>query len=222
MKRKTVLLLVSCGLLISCHEKNTVVKPPLAEVKNVTETYFGKTLTDPYRYMEDTKDSSALKWIKAESVYARTVLKKIPERQEMINKMFEFDKRKPERNYSLFITENDHYFYLKQTPKDETGKLYHRIGLKGSEELFFDPQTYSKDTTQKYSIAEKYPSLDGKLLGFEIAANGSESAILQIMDVANKKMYPEKIDRIWGASVSWLPDGKSMLYIRLQNGNVHD
>ncbi len=222
MKSKDLIIIVLCLVLISCHKKAEVQKPPLAEVKPVTETYFGKTITDPYRYMEDTKDSAALKWIKAQSVYARNTLNGITGRQGLIDKMVEFDKRKPERNYSLYITENDHYFYLKQTPKDETGKLYHRIGLKGSEELLFDPQTYGTDTTQKYTISAMYPSFDGKLLGLEVAANGSESAVLQIMDVAGKKIYPEKIDRIWDASVSWLPDGKSMLYLRLQNGNVHD
>src|SRR5208337_3221294 len=111
-------------------------------------------------------------------------------RQDLINKMIEFDKRKPERNYYLIITENDHYFYLKRTPKDETGKLFHRVGLKGTEELLFDPQTYGNDTTQKYTIASIYPSVDGNRVGIEMAANGSESAVLQFMEVASKNMDP--------------------------------
>lgn len=220
MRTKTLLLIACVVTLFSCHQN--VQKPPMAEIKAVTDSCFGMHLTDPYRYMEDTKDSVALKWIKTQSVYARKTLNSIQGRQELIDKMKEFDKRKPEKIYDLRITENDHYFYLKQTPGDETGKLFHRVGFTGKEELLFDPQTYSKDTTQKYTISALYPSLDGTYVGIELAPNGSENAVLQFMDVTNKKLFPEKIDRVWFASVSWLPDQKTVLYLRLQNGNVHD
>ena len=34
-------------------------KPPAAPVKEVTDTYFGVTVADPYRYMEDLKNAEA-------------------------------------------------------------------------------------------------------------------------------------------------------------------
>ncbi len=222
MKLKVLLLIFYVIVFFNCKKTSDPQKPPLAEVKQVTETYFGKEIYDPYRYMEDTKDSIALKWIKAQSEYARNILNSIPGRQELIDKMKEFDSRKQAKFFDLQITENDHYFYLKQTPNDETGKLFHRIGFTGKEELLFDPETYSKDSSQKFTIDNIIPSLDGTNISFEVAPNGSESAILLAMDVNNKKLYPERIDRVWFSSPSWLPDGKSFLYNRLNSGDVHD
>jgi prolyl oligopeptidase len=31
-------------------------QPPVAPVRTVTDTYFGTTVADPYRYMENMKD----------------------------------------------------------------------------------------------------------------------------------------------------------------------
>lgn len=222
MKTTNLILFVALLTLFSCQQQPKFSKPPLADVKPVSEKYFGKEVTDPYRYMEDVKDSSALKWIKTQSEYARKVLDNIPGRQELLNKMKEFDKRKTTSIYNLQITDNDYYFYLKQTPTDETGKLFYRVGFTGTEKLLFDPLHFGKDTTQKFVISAFYPSRDGSKLGIEIAPNGSESAILYMMDVATQKMLSEKIDRVWYSGVSWLPDGKTFFYSRLQSADVHN
>jgi prolyl oligopeptidase len=209
-------------ILSGCKSKPQLTQPPLAEVKLVTEKYFGTEVKDPYRYMEDTNDSTALKWIKAESLYARNILDNISGRKELLDKMREVDKRKDVKTSDLQITDNDYYFYLKQTPGDETGKLYYRIGFTGKETLLFDPGKFGNDSSRKYTITAFYPSLDGTCIAFEVAPNGSESALLCIMDVPSQKMLTDKIDRVWGAGASWLPDGKTFLYNRLQSADVHD
>jgi prolyl oligopeptidase len=56
----------------------------------------------------------------------------------------------------------------------------------------------------------------------EISPNGSESAELMIMDVETREFFPEKIDRIWFASPSWLEDNESFFYNRLNSADVHD
>ena len=216
-------LLIACSLIMSfCTSKQGSLLPPKAPVKPVTDNYFGVQVTDPYRYMEDLNDSTVRGWFKAQSDYARKVIDHITGRQSLIDKMIDFDKRKSDKAYMLTIAESNRYFYLKQTPKDETGKLFYRDGYTGSENLLFDPTTYGSDTTKKYTISSIAASDNGLNIAFEIAAQGSESTTLLIMDVPGKKLYPEKIDRCWFASVSWLPDGKSFLFNRLNSSDVHD
>jgi prolyl oligopeptidase len=216
------LVTIILAMIISCNSEKAKVKPLLAEAKPVDDVYFGKMVTDPYRYMENLKDSTVLNWIKSQSDYSRTILDGIPGRKELLAKMFEFDKRRAERVTGINITENDRYFYLKITPNDETGKLFCRDGFEGKETLLFDPLTFGKDTTQKFVISSYSPNDDGTKIAFEVAANGSESSVLLVMDVQNKTFYPERIDRCWFASPSWLPDGKSFLYNRLNSADVHD
>ncbi len=222
MKSLLSLLCLSMLLFVQCSSEKKPEKPPLAKAEPVEDVYFGVKIKDPYRYMENLKDTTVQKWMKAQSEYARLVLNSIPGRQTLIDKMQEFDKRKSSKVSSLRITDNDVYFYLKTTPADETGKLYTRNGFEGKEELLYDPASFSKDTTLKYVISDISPSRDGSLIAFEVAPNGSESSVMLIMNVKDKKLYPERIDRCWGAGISWLADNKFLLFNRLQSSDVHN
>ena len=209
-------------ILVNCTGKDTITKPSPAEVKPVTDVYYGVKITDPYRYMENLQDTAVQQWLKAQSDYSRNILNRIPGRKGLIDKMVEFDSRLSTQVSSLFITDNDRYFYLKTTPADETGKLFYRDGFEGNEVLLFDPETYGTDTTQKYVISEFSPSIDGSKTAIEVAPNGSESSIMLIMEVDTKELYPEQIDRCWLSGASWLPDNRSFLFNRLQSSDVHD
>ena len=141
--------------------------------------------------------------------------------------MTDLDRRKSQRVTNLVITNNDIYFYLKTVPGDETGKLYTRNGLDGQETLLFDPANYSKDTTQKYTINifpfnGISPSHDGSLVAFEIASNGSKNSALMIMNVKQKTLYPERIDRCLLNQVSWLDDNSAFFYNRLNSSDILD
>jgi prolyl oligopeptidase len=200
---------------------------PKAPSQPVTETFFGKQITDPYRNLENLKDSAVLRWMKAQSVYARGVFNSIPGRQHLIDMMKDFDQRKSSRVTNLVVTSNDVHFYLKTSAGDETGKLYTRSGLEGNETLLFDPATYSLDTTQKYTIATFpfsgiSPSPDGSLVAFEIASNGSKNSALIVMNVKQKTLYPERIDRCLLNMVSWLDDNSSFFYNRLQSDDINN
>src|SRR5690348_4556063 len=48
-------------------------KPPSAPVKPITETLWGRKVTDDYRYMEEQK-ADTVGWMKAEGAYTRAVL----------------------------------------------------------------------------------------------------------------------------------------------------
>ncbi len=195
-------------------------KPPLAPVTMITETYFGKEVDDPYRYMENVSDSTFTNWLKLQSAYARKVLNNIPGRRGLIDKLREFDGRRSVRAYQLTVTNNEKYFYLKETPEDETGKLFYRDGFTGEEIMLFDPENYKRDTL-KYVISLLHPSPKGTKLAFEIAPNGSENSELLIMDVKTKKLYPEVIDRCWYAEVSWLDENR-FLYLRWNSSDIYD
>jgi len=222
MKAKTLIFILLLLSMWNCNTNNKRSKLPPAPVKPVTDQYFGTKITDPYRYMENLKDTVVLTWMKQQSDYARKTLNSIAGRKRLIDMMFDFDKRQSSLIFYLMITDNDRYFYLKMTPADETGKLFYRDGFEGKETLLFDPGKYSTDTTQKYVISSVSPSIDGSKVAFDIAPNGSESSVLLTMDVKNMKLYPEKIDRCWVASPSWLPDNNSFLFTRLQSSDVHD
>ena len=197
-------------------------QPPLAAVKVVTEDYCGQKVDDPYRYLEDLQNPDVDAWYRAQGDYARSVLNAIPGRKALLDKMRDFDGRKAVKINQLTITENDRYFYLKQTPADENGKLFFRDGFSGAEQMLFDPSAYAPGNGKNYVISSMSPNDDGSKIAFEVSPNGSESSVLLVMDVAAKRLSAEQFDRCWFASPSWLPDGTSFLYNRLNSADVHD
>ena len=60
------------------------IKPQAAPVKPVTDSYFGKSVADPYRYLEDLKDPDVVAWMKAQADYTRVVLDAIPQRKVLL------------------------------------------------------------------------------------------------------------------------------------------
>jgi prolyl oligopeptidase len=221
MRTRILLLAGIAAFLIQCKQKQTVEKPPLAPEKPVTDTYFGTQVTDDHRYMENTEDTTFLNWLKAQSDYTKTVLGSIDARQDLLDKMYDFDSRRTTTVTSLTITDNDRYFYLKTTPEDDTGKLFCREGLNGDETLLFDPETFGNDSTIKYVINNISPSYDGEYLAFGVTPNGKELATLMIMNVENKELLPDRVEQVMGYT-SWLPGNNSFLYIRSGSDNVQD
>ncbi len=209
------------GLIFLGCTSNISQKPSLAQREEIIDTYFGVSLTDPYRYMENLKDTNVTNWMKEQSDYTQKVINSITGRQQLLEKMVEFDNRRTERVYNLKVTENDYYFYIKLTPDNETGKLYYRNGYDGAEILLLDSENYKNDTLN-YTINYIYPTDDGSKIALEISPNGSENAELLIMDVATKEFYPEIIDRVWFAEVSWLPGNEKFLYLPMHTKDVHD
>ena len=225
--KKAVPLFLALFLLLTAYSQKTwadeypsagmFLKAP---VKIVEETYCGKRIADPYRYMENLKDPLVQQWLRAQAEHARSVIEKIPGRSSLIEKMQDFDSRKSSKVYNLVITDTDRYFYLKRTPSEETGKLYYRDGYTGDETLLFDPSGMANNSG-KYVISNISPTDDGSKVAVSVAADGSEDDIVLIMDVETRTLYPEKIDRCRFASPSWLPDGSAFLYNRLQKSEKH-
>ena len=129
MKTKIMLFYLAIILLIQYTACYTQVKPTLAKVQPVEDEYFGIKITDPYRYMENLQDPDVEKWFKSQTDYARSVLNRIPGRQSLVDKMREFDKRRPSRINNLKITDNDQYFYLKTTPEMKPVNCFIEMGM---------------------------------------------------------------------------------------------
>ena len=116
MKSKTFLFVFSILFMVQCTtEVEKQQKPALAVVDPVEEDYFGVSISDPYRYMEDLEDPAVQNWIKAQADYSRSVLNSIPGRQRLIDNMRDFDSRISSSISNLSITDDNRYFYLKTT-----------------------------------------------------------------------------------------------------------
>src|ERR1700676_1710430 len=58
--------------------KDTVPAAPVARIDVVHDTYFGETLSDPYRWMENSKDPDWLPFLKGQNDHTRAVIDAFP------------------------------------------------------------------------------------------------------------------------------------------------
>ena len=181
--------------------------PPTRTV-DATDTYFGKTYSDPYRWLEDLKDKEVDAWFKAQAELTDSLLAKIPARDELANEWMELDKLKP-ATYSSITYENGRVFYKKTLGGENVGRLFFRQGWNGAEKLLFDPTTYKAGVVT--TIVSLVPSVDGRYVAMGLSANGAEFSEIRILDVDRGTLLPESVYPSYGP-YGWSLDSKSLFY----------
>jgi prolyl oligopeptidase len=189
--------------------------PPTKTV-DVSDTYFGVTYYDPYRWLEDFKDPEVVSWFKEQAEYSDSILNRIPGRDELIAEWKMLDKLQPPRINGRKY-ENGRIFYRKTMPGENFGKLYYREGMNGEEQLLFDPTTYISG--KSLSLESALPSYDGKKILIGYSEGGAEVSTIKVMDVDTKTFLPETIYPSWFGPISWTFDNKAFTYFSQKTGD---
>ena len=191
----------------------TALSPPVAEVRPVTNTYFGAPVVDPYQWMEGLKDPQVVSWFKGQADYSRSVLDSIPGRDALLSEIKSLDNAS--ESVGNIQIGGGSYFYMKVEPGFNTGKLFVRDGLKGQERLLVDPDKLA-GAGAHFSIDYYAASLDGRYVAYAESPGGSENSVLHVLDVQTGQDLTDIIDRTQYGGVVWRSDNKSFFYIRLQ------
>ncbi|HEY7944686.1 MAG TPA: prolyl oligopeptidase family serine peptidase [Casimicrobiaceae bacterium] len=204
------------GMALSCLATLALAQPapPVAPVRNVTDTYFGTTVDDPYRYMEDLKNPEVATWMKAQADYTKATLARIPQRDTLLDEVTTFGDAAPARVSSVQISGED-FYYLKRKADENIAKLYVRRAAGGNERLLVDPEKLPAPEGKHNAIDYFAPSPDNKYLAYGVSVGGSEESVLRVVEVASGKETGDVIDRANFGSPSWLA-GDSLIYNRLQ------
>jgi prolyl oligopeptidase len=189
-------------------------KPAAPPVRNMTDTYFGVTVNDPYRYFEDTKNPEVAAWMKGEAAHTASVLAKIPGRDALLKEVQVRGDAVSARINSVQVV-GPKVYYEKRLATDNIFKLYVREGFKGKERLLVDPDAVQSAGGEHSAIDYFAPSPDNKFVAYGISVGGSEQSVIHIIDMTTGKELPDRIDRATFANPSWLPDGR-LVYSRLQ------
>jgi prolyl oligopeptidase len=191
---------------------------PSTKTVDSTDTYFGVTYKDPYRWLEYIKDTTVVTWFHEQATFSNAILNKIPGRDSLVQEWTYLDKLQPAKTNEI-TQENGRLFYKKTFPGEKVGKLYYRQGEAGEEILLFDPLTYIQGKT--LSIESFVPSHDGKTIAIAYAEMGNEVSTVEFMDVDSRQFLKDKIYPSRGVS-SWAFDNKSVLYLALRTADNMD
>jgi len=184
---------------------------PSTPVREVVDDYFGTKVSDPYRWLENTRDPEVIACLEAQNSYARAVLASIPGRDHLLDRIRELDCG--ETLFTGLKVGGAGFFYLKNEPGSDASKLYVRNRLTGVERLLVDPEELGTAQGAHFSIDFFCPSLDGNYVAYGTSPGGSENSVMRVVDVQSGEVLSDVIDRAQFARPCWLPDG-SFFYTR--------
>lgn len=194
MKKTITLSAIVCTLVMNAQTK--INYPETKKIDHV-DTYFGEKINDPYRWLEDDRSAETEAWVKAQNVVTYGYLEEIPYRNQLKSRMEQL------WNYekiSAPFKEGDFTYYYKNNGLQNQSVLY-RKDKSGKEEIFLDPNTFSKDGTT--SLGGINFSKDGSLVAYAISEGGSDWRKVIVMEAKTKKIIGDTIVDVKFSGVSW-------------------
>lgn len=200
--RKSLMTLLIAAVVISCKdggsEKTIELKYPDTKKGDVVDTYFGVDVADPYRWLEDDRSDETAAWVKAENAVTFDYLAQIPFRDELKKQMEEA------WNYEKIgapFKEGKYTYFFKNDGLQNQSILY-RKNEAGKEEVFLDPNKFSKDGTT--SLGSVDFSEDGSKAAYAISEGGSDWRKVIVLDTETKSVIGDTLVDVKFSGVSWL------------------
>ncbi len=200
------LLLFAAGLLFlwSCNTKEKQMELTYPQPKKVdsSTTFFGTTVQDPYRWMENEADPDLKKWIDEENQLTQKYLSQIPYRKDLykrLKQLYNYERR------SAPWYKGGKFFFFKNNGLQNQSVLYVQNSLDDQPEVLLDPNTLSDDGTVALKVAAV--SDDGKYLGYAVSRSGSDWQEIYVRDIETKQDLADHIMWAKFSGITWYKDG---------------
>ncbi len=190
--------------------------PAAPPARDANETFFGTQVRDPYRWLEDVKSPEVMEWMKSQSDYTSALLARIPGRKLMFERIVKYEEAIPSRVVQVSRETGGRWFFERRNADENQFKLLMRDSLRGKDRLLVDPEAVEKKTGKPHAINYYGASPGGSLVAYGLSAQGSEAAVLHVLNTRTGKAVGGPIDRADFAAVNFSPDGRTLFFNRLQ------
>jgi len=181
---------------------------PKAKKVDQVDDFHGTKVSDPYRWMEDTKSADMESWIEAENKITDAYLGSIAER-DFLRKRFT-DVWNYERFSAPRKVTDGFYLYSKNDGLQNQSVLYRATSINDPGKVFFDPNKMSEDGTA--ALSGNVFTDDGKLWAYGIARSGSDRTEWRVMNTATGEHLPDTLAPNRQGGISWLNDNSGFFY----------
>lgn len=192
------MICITCNLAWA-QPKINMKKAPNTIKTNVKDIYHGKSIADPYRWLEDDHAEETLEWVDKQNAYTNEYLDKIPFRKKIhkdLNKLWNYEK------YSSPFKKGAYYFFYKNDGLQNQSVLYYQKGLKGKPSIFIDPNKLDAKGTS--ALGGLFFSKDNSLCAYAVSKAGSDWQSIYIIRVADKQLLKDRIEYTKFSNVAWL------------------
>lgn len=203
---KKLLIIGSLALLFGCksNEVKKITMLPYPETKKVdtTDNYFGTSISDPYRWLENDTTAETAAWVESQNKVTQNYLSQIPYREQIKNSLTEI------WNYekiSAPYRKGEYYYYSKNDGLQNQAVIYYKKGLEGEEKVFLDPNKLSEDGT--ISLGGLYFSNDYKYAAYSISRSGSDWNEIYVIDIEKGALTTDVIKWVKFSGAAWRGNG---------------
>ncbi|PSL00827.1 prolyl oligopeptidase [Murinocardiopsis flavida] len=180
---------------------------PIAERIDRTDVLHGRTVADPYRWLEDAHSASVKEWSAAEDALFTESAADFVGRTwfaEQVQALLGAGFVSPP------VWRGERHFTTRRTAGQEHGVLY--VAGPGPERVLIDPG--AADPSGLTTLDSWRPDLEGRRLAYQLSESGSEESLLRIIDIDSGELVDGPIDRCRYSPIAWLPGGAAFYYER--------
>lgn len=195
-----VLAVVSCSSPNQYSQKLTY---PEARTVDSTDIYFGDTIPDPYRWLENDTSANTKAWIDKENDLTASFMGKIPYLDSVKKEI------KEQVNYAKMSAPGKHgayYYYYRNTGLQNQDVLYRSRmpSDTSSAELFLDPNTFAHNGY--FSLQGTSFTQDGKYMAYSLSEGGADWEDVIIKDATTLKAVGDTIKDVKFTGITWKGD----------------
>jgi prolyl oligopeptidase len=184
----------------------------------VTETLYGTTVTDNYRFME-AQDPATMDWMKAQGAYARSVFDAIKPLPALQTRVAAFTGSIG--IFQSYASFGGVSFYEERAPGSDNFDLLER-DAKGQRKIVDVAALREQHGGTPYAINYFLASPDGSKIAVGISEGGSEAALLYVYDTKTGNQIAGPVDRMDFGPSTWSEDSKTLYLDRLKKLGPND
>jgi prolyl oligopeptidase len=182
---------------------------PPAPHCDVIDTYHGRQVADPFRWLEDIDSPETASWIAAQNALTESYLASVGRRaaiRERLENVWNYER------FSAPSREGVHYAFYRNSGLQNQSVLCVAKTLGGPARVLIDPNVFSADGTVALSGISF--SADGSLVAYAISSSGSDWLEWHVRDVATGADLPDCIRWSKFCGAAWRNDGGGFFYSR--------
>jgi prolyl oligopeptidase len=164
-------------------------RPPETLRGSVVDDYFGTTVADPYRWLEDLDSAQTRAWVKAQNDHSRPRLAALPARaaiERRLGELWSFERYSPPRRAPGGAQVYTRHDGLRNQPV-----LYVQDTPAATPRALLDPNAWSADGTE--AMGHWALSPDGRHVAYAVLFGGSDWVEYRVVETATGTVLPDRV-----------------------------
>src|SRR5215207_391072 len=188
----------------------SVTRYPETRRDEVVDVLHGRTIADPYRWLEDPDSVETADWVKRQNEFTAQYLESLPDRQWFLDTMQQV-MRQPRAGVPF--KRAGHYFVSRNDGSQNQDVTYVASSLAellAGGRVLVDPNTFSDDGTS--SLATLTVNGNGQLVAYGISEAGSDWSTFRLLHLVTGEEVGDPLIQTKFSQAEWLPDHRSYVY----------